>query len=120
MVYFLELFLGGMPARPNLKPTRHLALCIRYASTFPFGRSKGFYYGNKAASGGSNNSRPQNASQSMVQSRLPGFLLPDDHPRHVSRDGRLAFQRRANATAQIEAEEAMQAQRAQQIVSRSR
>ena len=31
--------------------------------------------------------------------------------------GRLAFQRRANATAQIEAEEAMQAQRAQQMVS---
>jgi len=37
-------------------------------------------------------------------------------PIHVSRNRRLAFQRRANATAQIEAEEAMQAQRAQQIV----
>lgn len=39
------------------------------------------------------------------------------HPPPVSRGGRLAFQRRANATAQIEAEEAMQAHRAQQMVS---
>lgn len=62
-----------------------------------------------------NDIAPRGSTHAVAYPGLPSFSYSLRTYHNTER--RLAFQRRANATAQIEAEEAMQAQRAQQIVS---